>query len=288
MKEHLSVLLAALAVLAVGYGGYFVLFADPTTGRLMVTAVAGEVSRVAPDGRVEPAGTGDFLTEATEIRVGESGHVLLEAGEGSELRLEDHTSVRVLAADRRGVRVELDEGRVQARVRAGSRVLGVRAGVREVTADEGGFRMARDSEGTVRVAVDEGSVRMEGPDGPLSLASGQRFDARIGQPPVIRDSVVEELLLEIRWPSLPPGEAPAPVDGRTLPHANVRVRGPQGTTELQADAEGRFHAELTVPVGSHSVSVEVDDGLGSGRSETGQLERPIEVPVATTEVRFGG
>jgi len=288
MKEHLSVLLAALAVLAVGYGCYLVLFADPTTGQLMVTAVAGEVTRVAPDGRSEPAGTGDLLTESTEIRVGEAGHVLLEAGEGSELRLEDNTSVRVLAADHRGVRVELDEGRVQARVRPGSRVLGVRAGGRTATAEDGRFRMARDSEGTVRIAVDEGSVALAGPDGPTALAAGSRLDAVRGQVPVIQDSVVEELLLEIRWPSLPPGSDPAPVDGRTLPHAQVRIRGPQGTTELQADAEGRFFTELSVPAGTHAIEVAVDDGLGAERTESGQLVRPAEVPVATTEVRFGG
>ena len=290
MKEHLSVLLAALAVLAVGYGGYLALFADPTTGQLMVTAVAGDVTRVAPDGREEPAGTGDFLTEATEVRVGESGHVLLEAGEGTELRLEDKTSVRVLAADRRGVRVELDEGRVQARVRPGSRVLGVRAGGRTATAQDGRFRMARDAEGMVRIAVDEGKVALDGPDGPAELSAGSRLDAAPGQAPVIQDRVMEELLLEMRWPELTPGEAPAPIGGRTLPHALVRVRGPQGTTALRADAEGQFYTELDMPLDARrmEVEVEVEDGLGAERSAKSQLERPVEAPVASTEVRFGG
>ena len=288
MKQHLTVMLAAAAVLIVGYGGYHALFAEAAYQSLTVASVAGEVTRTDASGGVLPAGPGDSLHASASIRVGASGHALLVAGEGTQLMLEADTSVRVLAADRRGVQVELDEGRVQARVQAGSRVLGVRAGDRTARTDAGTFRVARDAEGFVRMATEAGRVTVEGPDGTTSLPMGQRLDIDPAGRAAVSEAVLEELLLEVQWGTPVPGDAPVPVDGRTVPHAQVAIQGPRGTTRLRADADGRFHGDIDLPTGTHTVRVEAEDGLAPAAADARDLERPAVVPVATTEVRFGG
>lgn len=288
MKQHLTVLLAAAAVLVLGYGGYLALFADAEYQRLTVTSVAGEVTRTDARGATVPAGPGDTLSESSAIQVGASGHALLMAGEGTQLMLEEQTSVRVLAADRKGVRVELDGGRVQARVQPGSRMLGVRASGQTAETSAGRFQMARDSDGYVRIAPEAGTVTVEGPTGIQTLEPGERLDVTPEGQAAISEAVLEELLLEVHWPTPRPGEAPVAVSGRTTPHAEVAIRGPQGEESLRADAAGRFEGTVVLPTGAHVVTIESDDGLGQSTSTESVLERPARVPVATTEVRFGG
>jgi len=288
MRQHLTVLLAAAVVLVLGYGGYHVLFAEAEYQRLTVASVAGEVTRTDERGAVVPAGPGDSLHASAAIRVGAEGHALLVAGEGAQLMLEADTTVRVLAASRRGVQVELDEGRVQATVQPGSRVLGVRAGSRTARTEAGAFRVARDGDGYVRVAAEAGAVSVDGPDGAEALAVGQRLDVDPGGRAAISEAVLEEILLEVQWPEPTPGDTPVPVDGQTTPHAKVAIRGPGGTTELRADASGHFEGTIHLPPGDHVVRIDAADDLSPARTEERTLTRPAPVPVATTEVRFGG
>ena len=289
MRQHLTVLLAAVAVLLVGYGGYAVLFTDPAHSQLTVASVAGTVTRVDPTGATSPASPGDALRADAGIRVGGSGHALLVAGEGSQIMLESDTTVRVLSADRRGVQVELDEGRVQARVQSGSRILSVQAGERTARATDGSFRVAKDSDGFVRVVTEAGTVDVDGPDGPTILSTAQRLDAPPTGPATVSDAAMEEILLQVQWGTPTVGSEPVAIRGTTVPHAAVSISGPDGVTALRADAAGQFESALVLPPGSpHDVRVEVTDGLGSPRSDSRVLARPVVVPTATTEVRFGG
>ncbi|HCH62099.1 MAG: hypothetical protein CL927_19650 [Deltaproteobacteria bacterium] len=288
MKQHLIVLLAAVFVLALGYGGYFLMFQEAEYRRLTVTSVAGEVTRLDSTGAAVPAGPGDAVEETNVIRVGATGRAVLTAGEGTQLLLEQETSVRVLSASRRGVQVELDEGRVKARVKPGSRVLGVRAGERVAQTAAGGFQVARDVDGFVRVAVDAGTVEMDGPDGPQALAAGQRLDVDPSGEAVISSAVLEEILLEVQWPETPAGAAPLPIEGSTVPFGQVQVRGPQGTTTVHANQAGHFASEVSIPQGEHTITIDVSDGLGQATSDTRSVHRPSTVPVASTEVKFGG
>jgi len=288
MRQHLTVLLAAVAVLLLGYAGYEALFAEAEYQRLTVSSVAGEVTRTDATGAVLPAGPGDTLHASASIRVGASGHALLVAGQGAQLMLEEETSVRVLGADRRGVQIELDEGRVQARVQAGSRMLDVQAGSRTARTEGGSFRMARDSDGYVRVAADSGAVDILGPDGAAPLPVGQRLDVTPNGAATLSEVALEEILLEVQWSHPEPGNTPVPVSGRTAPHARIAIVGPEGASEVRADEEGRFQGEVDLPVGTHSVQVLANDGLSPTSVQTRSMERPAVVPVSTTEVRFGG
>ncbi len=288
MKQHLTVLLAAAVVLVLGYGGYYMLFAEAEYQRLTVASVAGEVTRTDARGVSVPAGPGDSVLASTSIQVGSTGHALLMAGEGTQLMLEEETSVRVLSADRQGVRVELDEGRVQARVQPGSRMLGVRAGDRESRTEAGAFLVGRDAEGYVRVSADSGSLQVDGPEGTSTLGSGRRLDVDPQGRSTISEAVLEEILLEVDWATPKPGNDPIPVDGRTIPHARVAIRGPDGTTEVRADADGHFRSTVALPSGEHKFTVEATDGLGADGSAEVTLTRPTAAPVATTEVKFGG
>ncbi len=274
------------AVLILGYAGYWVLFAEDEYRRLTVASVAGEVIRTSPSGTSAAAGAGDFITASSQIRVGASGHAVLKAGEGTQLVLEKETSVRVLSADRRGVEVELDEGRVKARVQPGSRVLGVRAGPQEARTSAGAFQVARDGEGYVQVAAEQGTVEVIGPDGPTALTAGQRLDGSPTGRPSITDALLEEILLEVRWAD--PMEGGVPIEGRTIPYAQVAVDGPEGRATTRADGAGAFSTSVPIPPGTHTVRVEVSDSFGAEAAQEQVVERAVAVPVATTEVKFGG
>lgn len=287
MRQHLIVLFAAISVLGLGYGGYFVMFQEAEYRTLTVTSVTGAVTRSDERGVAVPAGPGDSVEASNVIRVGATGRALLTAGEGTQLLLEEETSVRVVAANRRGVQVELDEGRVKARVQPGSRMLGVRSGGQLARSDGGGFAVARDADGFVRVAVEDGSVEIDGPDGTRTLESGERLDAAPDGTSVLSSAVLEEILLEVRWADAKPGDAPVPVEGRTTPYARVAIEGPTGTSTTHADRDGRFAGEVAVPSGSHTITVDVSDGLGLEASDTRVVSRPAAVPVASTEVVFG-
>lgn len=286
MRQQLPVIVAGVVVLLVGLLGYRVLFDDTEQRALVVSTVVGEVQRVDADGQAHPASVGEAVAaDGSRVRVGAAGRAILSAGEGSSLLLEADTTVRVLEADRRGVTVELDEGRVQARVVDGASVLGVRAAGRTATVAGGAVRVGRDGQDTVRVAVDEGAVSLEG-FGVAGLVAGERIDARAGDGGVVSEAVMEEILLEVRWPEPGPTDGSVPVDGRTHPHARVAIRGPGGTTELDADEDGRFKAEIDLPTGDHVVSVTADDGLAEPRATEQTLHRDAPAPTASTEVRW--
>ncbi len=289
MKQHLVILVAAASVLLLGYVGYIGIFSDAEHRRLEIAGLAGTVTHTDAAGVEHHAALGDAVPADGVVRVGPDGHALLVAGEGTQLVLAAETTVRVLQADARSVMVELDEGRVQARVVAGNRLLGVRAAGRTATAESGAFQVARDADDRVRIAVDEGAVSLDGFGDTTALSAGSRIDVRPGGEPVVSARVVEELLLEMSWPPPGEGKGPAPIGGRTVPYARVAVTGPSGRREVESDAAGHFSVDVQLEVGAHAVTVDVSDGLGEQRRATEVVERkPPPPPVATTEVRFGG
>ena len=98
--------------------------------------------------------------------------------------------------------------------------------------------------------------------------------------------MLEEILLDVRWAD--PVDSTVPIEGHTLPYAQVAIQGPEGRATTRADGEGVFATTVPLPPGEHTLRVEVSNGFGADAAEEQIVERTVTVPVATTEVKFGG
>ena len=156
MRRQLPLLLVVLVVLGAGLAGYQALFGPGDAVTLSLIEVSGEVERVDALGGQESLELGAALSPRDQVRVGETGRAVLGVGEGSTLTLEPSSSIRVTQVERTGVRVELEEGRVQAKVGAGSPLLAVEREGQSVEVDDG----------EVLVSEDAGRLQVEARDAP--------------------------------------------------------------------------------------------------------------------------
>lgn len=148
------------------------------------------------------------LREACRIRAHTLTQTLRE--------LEAESTVRVVDVDATGLRVELEHGRVTARVRAGSTPLGLSSRGRAIYADDADFTVAVDDEGGLALQPDRGSVRVEGfGSGDSVVGAGTRLASLPGRDAVLA-AVPLELLLEVSWPGRETTrQSEIVIDGRT-------------------------------------------------------------------------
>ena len=107
-------LVMALAVLS-----YRAFFGEaPAHDLMVVSARSASVDKSADERRI-PLSPGDVIGITDVVRTDIDGTAALQYGNGAQLMLGESTTMRVLDADSKGVRVEMDEGTVTARVRAG-------------------------------------------------------------------------------------------------------------------------------------------------------------------------
>ena len=289
MRQGIQLVLVAILVLGLGYVGYRLVFSEGAGLRVQVVETQGEVSRAGPEGRRVPLVAGDALDANQSVVVGANGHAVLGVGEGTRLDLDPASTVRVLEVDPGGVRVELEQGRVKARVRAGSTPLGITSRGRAIYADDADFTVAVDGEGALALQPDRGQVRVEGAaEQDTVVQAGSRLTSMPGREAVM-EAVPSQLLLDVGWPAKGSTRgAEVVVEGHTAPYAEVQVGQPEAWTRVRAGPEGQFRANVSLREGGNDVQVRATDALGNTRQQSQQIERDSTAPsIAGSEVQWG-
>ena len=277
-----------MLVLIAGYTGYVWMFESDETPVLRVVDATGSVTWVSAAGERGEAAVGLSLQARDTLAVGDGGRAVLGVGDDARLTLSSSSSIRVLDVDRSGVRVELEEGRVQARVRPGSPSIGVSNRGRSISATDAVFDVAVDAEGALAAQTVEGEVAVQGFDEITSLPAGDRLRALPGEPAVVA-MAPEELLLELAWPEEGvTREAEVLIEGRTDPYAEVRVGREGSWTRARAGPDGRFRVSQTLVEGENPLEVEVRDAMGDVVEARHTVVRDSTAPTATrAEVLWG-
>lgn len=280
MRTALPALLLALLILALGWLGWERWFGARAAADLRVLEVLGEVE-LTRAGQTRSVEAGQELLAQDGLHVGEGGRAVVGIGAETRLDLEEQSSIRVLDVSAGGVRVELEEGRVSARVRPGSPALGVVSGGRTVSSAEGSFTVAADRAGVLAVQTAEGEARLEGVAGATAVPAGSRLVDVPGQTPSL-GAIPAELLLEVSWPSGGPlREDSVVLKGKTNSFANVRVVGAAADVDARAGPDGRFELSVPLAEGENAVRVQATDVLGEEAEQSGQVSRDSTAPKAT-------
>ncbi len=288
MRQQLPVLIAVVVVLVLGALGYRLFFGADEAMGLRVMEARGEVQRVSATGRASAATVGDQVEPQERLTVGEGGRAVLGVGEGSQLTLEARSSIRVTSVEETGVRVELEEGRVQAKVSQGSTLLGIQRGDREVAVSDGAVAVTTGEGGRLRVEAEQGSADLSGFGDARSLSAGERLTLDDTGASAV-EPVPDELLLEVSWPQAKATrEEELVVKGEAPAFAQVRVGRAGRWWNTRADAAGQFSVVIELAEGENTVEVVVEDGFGGERRSTHVVERDTQAPQATrAEVVWG-
>ena len=220
------------------------------------------------------------------IVVGAGSEAALAFGENMRLTLQSDSSLRVLGASGNGLRVELEDGRVQATVRPGGASLGVVAAGREVTTENAQFTMGVGVTDAMGVEVRAGRVSLSGVEGVESVGPGERLLAT-ADGPLVQGAIPTRLLLEVQWPG---AEATrndkALIRGSTEPGAEVMAGGEAGAVRTVADAEGRFALEVALEEGENSLKLQARGVTGQEQTAESTLTRDSEAPTGRFEVNY--
>lgn len=289
MRQGLQLILSALLVLVAGYVGYRVVFAEDATPTVQVIEARGQVVRAGADGERAPLSVGDSVAARESVEVGEGSQAVLGVGDGTRLELDARSTMRVVDVDATGLRVELEQGRVSARVRAGATPLGVSSRGRAIYADDADFTVAVDDEGALALQPDRGTVRIEGFGAePGPVGEGTRLTSLPGREAVLA-AVPAELLLEVGWPGAPTTrQGDVVLEGRTSAYAEVRIGQGEDWTKVRAGPEGHFRASVPLQEGPNRVKIEARDALGNLREEEVAITRDSTAPtISGSEVQWG-
>lgn len=281
MRAQARLLLVVLALLAVAGVAWQLLFSEDDAERLVITAAEGATVQLAGSPTAQPVEAGHVVRGRDQVVVGEGGRAVLEMGEGTRMELTERSRIRVLSVDPEGVKVELEGGRLEARVTPGSPMLGVGTRGREIVARDAEVTVGVDADGALAVTPSRGSVEVRGVDGVRSLDAGQRLGALDGGPGVV-DEATLELLLQVQWPEGSVRDADTPLEGRTAPFARVQIETAGGTVrDLRAAEDGRFSVEVGLEEGDNAVVVRASDPTGAEASAEGSVARDSKPPTAT-------
>ncbi len=278
MSENLRIALAVVTILVVGLVGYTLLFPSEGTVPLLVQAVEGSVHHVDEKGERAAVSPGLILERASRIETEADGRAFLALGEGSTLTVEKASSVRILDVTRDGVRIELDNGSVEATVRPERGSLGIVHSDREVVGRDGNFAVGVNAGGNMAVETHQGTVEILGVDSIETLEQGERLLLLSDGTPKVA-AIPESLLLEVAWPeSVRTRHAEVAVRGLTDPGAEVRVGAAGRWTTVVADAEGHFEAAIPLEEGENPLRVTARDPLGRTSEDEQLVTRDSEPP----------
>ena len=288
MKNQLPALIAGVLVLLLGALGYQLIFSSGESVTLELLEASGEVRRVDANGAASEALVGDQVRAAERLQVGANGRAVLGVGEGSRLTLEARSAIRVTQVEATGVRVELEQGRVQAKVSQGSTLLGIRRGERSVEIESGAVALRAEEDGVLRVETESGIARLEGFGGLGELGEGERLSVGVDGEQV-HETVPAELLLHVAWPeAVATREEEYLVGGTAGAFSSVQVLARSGTKRVRADAEGRFEVAVVLMEGENEVEVVAVDGFGGERRARHTVQRDTQAPQAIrAEVVWG-
>lgn len=286
MTKELQALVVLLLILGVAWFGYGRIFGDDGGNGLVVAAVEGTVRRVDNFGAEVAAEPGLELRPKDRIVAGAGGRAVLALGPDSRVTLEENSALRVLAADQSGVKLELEGGRVQAKIRPGSGPVGISSEGTSVTAEDADFTLVRRDDGTLGIVAERGVLGVGGIPGTEGLAAGQRLVAAPGGTALV-SPVSEDLLLTVAWPPAARTRDDATeVRGHTEPNAAVRLGVDGAWVEVKADATGDFVTRVPLTEGSNEIRVEATSVLGSSVAVVHTVVRDTTAPNVSTKIRY--
>lgn len=288
MREQVQTLLAAMLVLIGGFVGYSLLFSDGDEIGLSVVSTSGDVVRTDSDGQREDAAAGMRLLPRDELTVGAQGAAELAVDEQTRMTLSSSSSIRVVGVDAGGVRIELEEGRVTARVRPESPTLSITSRGRGVSATDADFDVVAGVDGSLGVEGRRGELALQGFEEVTSLPEGFRLSAAPGLSPQTAP-IPAALLLEVAWPEQTvTRDSTVTLQGQTSPYAAVSlIHAGQQPATIRAGADGRFSTALPLQEGDNAVEVMVEDVMGNRERATWEIQRDTEAPPVNTEVLWG-
>jgi hypothetical protein len=236
-------------------------------------------------GMVLAGQVGRVLAANERVETLANSQAILGLGTDTRIRLGPTSSVRVTGVDENGVQLELEDGALQATVRAESGSVRIASEGREVLATNADFTVGVHGD-VLQVGSERGSVSLSGVDVTLvnegNLAVVVDRHAEIGPVP-------DNLLLDIEWPGAQVTRNKVGyLLGNTSPGATVQVEGDFGELWERADAEGRFEMEIPLGEGANDVRVRAVDIFGNEDSVTGALaDRDSKIPPVRVGVGFG-
>lgn len=282
MREHLGAILATLVVLALGWFGYERWFGADQGAELILLDVGGDVQVNRPGEGALAAASGFEVKARDGVRVGEGGRAVLTIGAETRLTLGELSSIQVLEVSADGVRVELEEGRVSARVRPGSPGLSVLSRGRELSASNGDFEAVVEPDGGLAVEAQSGALTVSGLPGATALSAGQALVSMPGQPATVAP-VSATLLLQVDWPaSGPVKDERVSLQGKTDPYARVKVQSGDSAVTARANASGEFKVDFPLREGENPVTVDATSMMGHQSTASGAVQRDSSAPAATS------
>jgi hypothetical protein len=287
MRQQLQLLLLTVLVMALGLAGYRLLFAEKKGSELVVVAAEKATVSRAGDG-VDTLNVGMILDVQDTIRTGEDGSAQLRFGSGAGLILSADGSMRILSADGSGLRVELEEGAVSARVRPGMAPLGITNRGRAVRATDADFTVMVDSAGGLSAVSERGSLGLSGFGDLEELAIGDVLRA-IPDRKAIAAPAPEKLLLDVNWPTTATTRsAEVVVEGRTDPYAMIIVGEGEQRVQMRADINGLFQASVPLKEGENGLELTVRDVMGREVIQKRKVNRDSTAPIVQgAEVVWG-
>ena len=282
LRQHGAAILATLVVLVLGWFGYDRWFGGGQGAELILLDVGGEVLVSRPGAAPVAAKSGTEVRARDGVSVGEGGHAVLTIGAETRLTLGELSSIRVLEVSAEGVRVELEEGRVSARVRPGSPAVSVASQGREFTTADGEFDAVLDGDGGLGVLARSGAVAVTGVVGTDRIGPGQQLVSVPGAPAAL-SAVSSSLLLHVDWPAAGPVKKESvEIEGKTGPYAKVQVRSGETAVGARADAKGEFKVDFPLREGDNPVEVRATDVMGLKSETSGAVQRDTSAPAATS------
>lgn len=273
-------IVGALLCVALIVGGWFMLDAATSSGGLIVQEAEGATATSPASAEPQQLEAGAQLSENQVVQVAPDGRVALSANKGTRLSLNGGTKLKVLEVGDDAVRVELDDGQMEAQVTAGSAVLGIVSGGREVVASDADIQVGVDNHGTLVVRPTRGVVNFREDGSVQAVEAGARLVSGDAGSVVVDDATVEMLLM-VQWPTAAQTDDAASLAGTTSPYAEVRLRDSSGTVVTgRADAGGRFEIRAPLQEGANSLELSTVTALGETAVSVGDVERDTTPPSA--------
>jgi hypothetical protein len=279
MKQQLQLLLLIFLIIVVGVVGYGVLFGSQSSHELMVVSARSATVQETKKGETRALEPGMAVGVNAVVRTAKAGNVALQYGDGANLMLLSEATMTVLSADGAGVRVELEEGSISARVRAGMPPLGITNRGRAVNATDADFTVLVDKGGGLSAVARQGQLSLQGFSNTETLNTNEVLRAVPQQAPVVAVAP-ENLLLDVEWPDEPKTRAgEMELRGTTDPYASVVFGNGADAVRVRADRDGRFRATVALSEGQNDVELRVQDVMGREARQQRTVRRDSTAPI---------
>ena len=251
----------------------------------MVSAVIGDVQRLAPNGSKSTLSVGDRLRVSDSLRTGKDSRTDLEIGAGSKLTVGEGTQLTVREITDHVHRLKLSRGRITADyAKGGERTLRIENESGDAVAETKGARFSLLSNGTsLAVATADGAVDLTAHEKTVQIAAGQQAVASGGEAPSAAEPIPAALLLKVADASAtkPAAGLCAEVDGKAPRGTEVLIDG----APVAIAVDGRFRVKVPRnPKDKTMVLVALRDA--SGRETTRKVPCETDPQIDDMAIRW--